>query len=54
MELATADETLAGEDASRAVTPKGLKRALEGLITYDVVVEQDGVQLVIDEEKLCQ
>lgn len=54
VELATADETLAGEDASRAVTPKGLKRALEGLITYDVVVEQDGVQLVIDEEKLCQ
>ena len=54
VELATADETLAGEDASRAVTPKGLKRALEGLITYDDVVEQDGVQLVIDEEKLCQ
>lgn len=48
VELATVEETKAGDDTTRAVTPKGLKGALEGLIAYDVVADQDGVQLVID------
>lgn len=48
VELATAQETVDGEDTTRAVTPKGVKKALEGFIAYDVVSDQDGVQLVID------
>lgn len=48
VELATVEETVAGEDTTRAVTPKGVKKALAGLIAYDAVADQDGVQLVID------
>lgn len=47
-ELATVQEIVDGEDTTRAVTPKGVKKALEGFIAYDVVSDQDGVQLVID------
>ena len=48
VELATVQEIVDGEDTTRAVTPKGVKKALEGFIAYDVVSDQDGVQLVID------
>lgn len=48
IELATEEETLQGEDVSRAVTPKSLKKSQEKLITYDAVAEQDGIHLVID------
>ncbi len=48
VELATVQETVDGEDTTRAATPKGVKKALEGFIAYDVVSDQDGVQLVID------
>lgn len=51
VELATVQEALEGYDSTRAVTPKGLKQAIANLITYDVVADQDGVNLVIDVTK---
>lgn len=51
VELATEEEVLAGTDDSRAVTPKTLKKSQEIFITYDVVADQDGIHLVIDDRK---
>lgn len=47
VELATVEETAQGEDETRAVTPKGVKKAIEGLMAYDVVTGQEGIKFLI-------
>lgn len=46
VELATVEETVLGEDDARAVTPKGVKKTIEGLIAYDVVTGQENFNIL--------
>lgn len=46
VELATVEETVLGEDDARGVTPKGVKKTIEGLIAYDVVTGQENFNIL--------